>query len=34
LPLPLWAISGRTKTFLHMSYIVLTENGCVSTCIS
>jgi hypothetical protein len=34
LPLPLSAISGRTKTFLHVSSTVLIGKGCVSTCIS
>jgi hypothetical protein len=33
-PLPLSAISGRTKTFSHVRSIVLSGNGCVSTCIS
>lgn len=33
-PLSLSATSGRTKTFLFVSSIILTENGCVFTCIS
>jgi hypothetical protein len=32
--MPLSAISGRIKTFFLVSCIVLTQNGCVSTCIS
>jgi hypothetical protein len=32
--LPLLANFGRTKTFLLISSIILTGNGCVSTCIS
>jgi hypothetical protein len=33
-PLPLSDTSGRIKTLLFASSIVLIENGCVSTCIS
>jgi hypothetical protein len=33
-PLPLSVTLGRTKIFLLASSTILTENGCVSTCIS